>query len=231
MKKAFIILTFLFASFGNTIYAQPGLSMNDSSIFLASNDTLLQGGQIVYGADVFNNSSQIYSGYIIYYVGIDSSGTQGATISFIDSSTTFGNIIAANDTIFHQDTIPVSAEFKNGINTVVIWPVAEASTGFVTLDSAKFNIFIVDPLRIQSTENIDQLVLYPNPFSDKIWLITRGDAILEEVRIVDALGKLVFIDKTPNKQFIETVHLQQGVYFIELTYTNGAKKRIKTMKQ
>ncbi len=98
------------------------------------------------------------------------------------------------------------------------------------MDSAKINVFVIDPLKITNLTVLDQLVLYPNPFSDKIWLLTKDNSSIEEVRIIDALGRTIYTDKKPSKQYIETGSLDQGVYLIEFIY-KGEKRLIKTMKQ
>lgn len=230
MKKSITIFLFLFSLTTLSTFGQAGLSMSDSSTFLMSGDTLTSGTTVFYAGTVFNNSNQTYTGNITYYVGCDSTGSQGTIVEIIDSTNVSGNTISPFDTITHIDSIPIGPQFKSGINTVVIWPVADAMSAFVTLDSAKIDVFVIDPLKITNTHVLDQLVLYPNPFSDKIWLLTKGNLSIEEVRIMDALGRVIYTDKNPNKSYIETGHLSQGVYLIELIY-NGGKKQIKTMKQ
>ncbi len=230
MKKSITILLFLFSFTTLSTYGQAGLSMSDSTTFLIGGDTLTQGTTILYAGTVYNNSNQTYTGSITYYVGCDSTGAQGANTEFVDSTTISGNTISPFDTMGHTDSIPIGPQFKSGINTVVIWPVADAMSSFVTMDSAKINVFVIDPLKITNLTVLDQLVLYPNPFSDKIWLLTKDNSSIEEVRIIDALGRTIYTDKKPSKQYIETGSLDQGVYLIEFIY-KGEKRLIKTMKQ
>lgn len=239
MKKAFIILAFILSTFTTKIFAQASLSMNDSTTLLSSSDTLSNGGNLVYTGVIFNESVQTYNSNIWVALAVDTMGTQGVdTANFIYlawQNVAGGAVItlAPGDSVSFVDTIVIGGQFRNGINTVVIWPIANMS-GFnygSSKDSAHIEVFVFDPLSIKSEEAMDQLILYPNPFSEKVWFLTKGNIILEEVRILDALGRTIFIEKNPGKQYIETGSLLQGVYFIELTYANGEKKRIKTMKQ
>ncbi len=232
MNKSLLTFVFILTLIGKGTQAQTGLGMNDSLFFLTSNDTLTGGSTITYSAYVFNTTNVSYSGNINYYIGVDSAGTQGTTLSSIDTtSDVSSDTIPANDSMSRSGTINVGPQFRSGINTVVIWPVAEASSGFVTIDSAKFDIYVMDINNIKNGAQAVGLTIYPNPFSEKIRFLTKGSIIIEEVRILDALGRVLLVDKDLERQFIETTDLPQGFYFIELSYNNGVKTCIKMMKQ
>ena len=230
MKKLILILTLLLTLPG--LRAQAPLAMYDSLTFI-NNDTVPYGDIVLYTSVVKNESSTTYNEQLGVRLMLDTTGSQGIdTANFIYIGTEWlGTVtIQPGDTIYISDTVFIDAQFKNGINTVVIWPVN--FTGYSNgRDSAKFDVFVFDPLNVSKAVSEEVLTLYPNPFSDKIWLLTRGNAKLEQVRIVDALGKIILVEDAPQKSYVETGNLLQGVYFIELTYSNGLKKRIKTIKQ
>lgn len=236
-KKSFLLIATLFALLSSGALAQSSLIMNDSAVFLSSSDTVATGGSVTFTGQVINESSQTHNSPIGIVVAIDTMGTQGTDtanfiyLSFDYLSAASNVIIAPGDTIWFIDTLVIGGAFKNGINTVVIWPVTSMPGYGPPRDSAKFNVFVFDPLTINNEEVIDQLILCPNPFSEKVWFLTKGDVIVEEVRIIDALGKIILSNKIRNNQFVETGNLPQGIYFIELSYNNGLKKRIRTIKQ
>ncbi|HEY1040979.1 MAG TPA: T9SS type A sorting domain-containing protein [Bacteroidia bacterium] len=234
MKKAGLLFSILILV-ANGAKAQLPLAMYDSLTFI-NNDTVPYGDAVLYTSVVKNESSTTYNDWLGVKMMLDTTSSQGAdTAHFIFINTEWLNggnqvTLLPGDTIDISDTIFINAQFKNGINTVVIWPInnTEHSVG---RDSAKFDLLVFDPLNVSKAVSEEVLTLYPNPFSDKIWLLTKGNTRLEQVRIIDAMGKLILVEDTPQKSYVETGNLLQGVYFIELTYSSGHKKRIKVIKQ
>lgn len=63
----------------------------------------------------------------------------------------------------------------------------------------------------------NKISLYPNPFSDRLFIETLNEAKVETVRIIDNLGREVIkAPFTASAGSIDTKNLNPGVYFIML---------------
>jgi len=76
--------------------------------------------------------------------------------------------------------------------------------------------------------------LFPNPFNNELTFnISSSKNELVTIVITDVLGKLVYTEKTiSNSQLqITNLKLESGVYFVNITTTNGEKKVMRVVKQ
>lgn len=66
----------------------------------------------------------------------------------------------------------------------------------------------------------NDLSIYPNPFSDKIWIEKINDIQLETVEIYDVYGKLVH-QEPAFKEEINLSHLTTGIYYLSIKTDKG----------
>ncbi|MFY8184684.1 MAG: T9SS type A sorting domain-containing protein [Bacteroidia bacterium] len=228
----FIILTSLLA-FNNFSFGQTGLFINDSTAFFSA-DTIAQGNSLVYSIQITNGGPSItYTGDVTIQIYNDSLGSGGfGNIIPIDSAYIQGATISANSSISYTDSLTVDpANFKSGINTVVIWPVASNASGFITLDTIRYNIFVLYPLANKETQSMDKIILYPNPFSSKIWFKGLAKNSIEQVRILNVLGEEIKQLRIKETSPLDLSDLQKGIYFIKLQSKDGIQIIIKTIKE
>jgi len=86
---------------------------------------------------------------------------------------------------------------------------------------------------LQGVEDINSTLnssIYPNPIINQLNI--NSDEIMTQVVIYNAMGQLVkAINKVNTKQLtIETIDLEKGIYFVEITTINNDKKTIKIIK-
>ena len=81
-------------------------------------------------------------------------------------------------------------------------------------------IGVTDTSSIDSTmsslESISSFILYPNPFSEGLYLPNQLVNNQCEVSVYDISGKLLF-SKLNSGQFIELSHLSSGMYLIHVS--------------
>jgi hypothetical protein len=218
---------------GSALAAAQGLSINNPN-FSTNSDSIASGGNFFCTTSTFNNSLLSYNGTIDVYMYLDSMGTGGfapANLHRIDSITIATNNFLPGDSVQTTSSavLIIGNNCRGGINTVVIWPVASNMT-IPTEDSLRHNVFVYDPTSLRTVEK-GAIVIGPNPFSDRIEIISTAKNIVEQVRIMDMRGAVVYENNLPKKSWIETSALAQGVYYVEITFADGRKTIIKTIKQ
>lgn len=226
------ILTIILAT-ANFCSAQTALSVNDSTLTIG-NDTLIMNSNPIINFEIVNSSPVLgYSGNITVEIYNDSSGTGGfGNLNFVNSINIQAATINAASSYFVVDSFSVNpSAFRSGINTVVIWPRAQASSGFVTLDSARHNVFIVQSLSTNELLQTHKIVLYPNPFSSKIWFSGIEINSIEQVRIMNVLGEEIISKTQLEKSMLDLSELPKGIYFIKLQTKDSKQIIIKTIKE
>lgn len=217
--------------------AQTTLSMHDSTSTFVS-DTVASGGDLIFVTEIINDSPDTACGGVIYLKrGVDTMGTGGLVPSNIDtiSQVILTNVaIPAGSYMLYNDTINfvLHVNCKGGINTVVIWPINYwgPSVNFGTGDSLRHDFYVFDPVGLREVVQKDKIVVAPNPFSDKICIISDPKNPVERVRIWNTLGQCVFDGKVGLNQ-INTSGLPQGVYHVEVLFRSGNRSIIKTIKE
>lgn len=231
MRRLKHILLVLLLATGITSKAQTGLDIQDSLSFY-STDTLVSGNYLYFNITTENTSTDTITDFIKYYTAIDTNGTSGANTDTIYSYTTSMVSLLPGSTLQYYDSLvfTINQNCRGGINTVVIWPVAY-TTNNQTVDSFKFDLYVIEPLGIGKNKQKETLVVSPNPFSSKIYLISPSGIMPEQVRITDINGRTVYENNTLKNPFIETSELVQGVYFIEMFFPDGSRQIIKAIKE
>lgn len=189
-------------------------------------DTINLNDNYVHTIVIQNYNSTPLNG-IIYLVGaIDSSGT---LISIDTVGSVFVTNFNLNDTvgITYNETYDVPNGYKLGTNIVVVWPVASSG---ITRDTLRKEVFIDNPISVNPVKaNNDDLIIYPNPFNNYIFLKNLGiKNEVRQVRIFDVNGRIVYKEKY--NTVITTEQFIKGLYFLEIEFFDNSKKYNKLIK-
>ena len=131
----------------------------------------------------------------------------------------------ANITVDSYSFKPV--HFDDGDNIVVVWPQAR-STPSVS-DTLSFHVYFISLLaEIENPAN-REVIISPNPVSDYILLDIPEKMSLKQVRIIDILGNCVY-NLSSGQNYISTSEWVSGIYFIEMTGSNGSQTTKKLLK-
>lgn len=87
------------------------------------------------------------------------------------------------------------------------------------------------PLTIQENNNdiINDVAIYPNPATDKIYIKTKPTEVIKNIRLFDIRGTAIKALITGNE--IDVSMLANGLYIIEITNTKGNIQRFKALKE
>jgi hypothetical protein len=226
------ILAFLMAT-ANFCIAQTGLFVNDSTVYFDTDTTSQNSTITIYVAVVNPPSSANFTGNITIDIYNDSSGTGGfGALIQVDSFYIQNATLTTADTVYTSDSLFINPdEFRSGINTVVIWPRTTTTSMFSTLDSARYSIFVINDLSSKEITKLEKLIVYPNPFSSKIWFTGLNQNGIEQVRVLDVLGKELLSIQVDGKTPLDLSNLSAGVYFIKMQSKDGKQIIIKTIKE
>ncbi|MCD6067138.1 MAG: hypothetical protein K0S33_1964 [Bacteroidetes bacterium] len=215
-------------------YSQTGLEADDS-MSVVYNSPMFSGSQLYWNVYVDNTTSTAYSDTITYIAAIDTFGTGGSQLTPIKTTWTIVNNYNPGGTVLYTDSInlTINVNCRGGINTVVIWPVASdmMMMTFPTVDSIFADVLVLEAPTGLRTIQKGTIRVGPNPFSDKISLILPPKISLEQVRIKDISGRLVYESGQGTKSWIDTSSLLPGIYFVEISLSDGSATIIKTIKQ
>lgn len=99
----------------------------------------------------------------------------------------------------------------------------------------EFNDFLLAEINMSeflglSTNQAEELAVYPNPFSDKITILTENEFVTK-VQLTDATGRVIGNYPVSKISVLPLEHLEAGVY--HLVFTNGRQELIskKLIKQ
>lgn len=115
----------------------------------------------------------------------------------------------------------VDTQFKNGNNTVVIWP--EHSTGAITKDSVKMNVIIDDHNSVVYIGQVDQEFVITN--NQLIFNNNSDEAQL--IQIINMDGQKINGFKVASKE-TSTTYIPSG-FFIISTISNTKKRSVKVL--
>jgi OOP family OmpA-OmpF porin len=82
---------------------------------------------------------------------------------------------------------------------------------------------------INEIKNNDELILFPNPFSDKLTITSKTNQPLE-ITLFDITSQKLIQQQFTNSTTINTSHLSKGIYIYELRTKNGVIKKGKVVK-
>ena len=107
-------------------------------------------------------------------------------------------------------------EAPQGTSSVQLQALLGADVGTYILDN--FSIQVEDTsLGLSSYGPLPKLILFPNPVKD--FLFFKSDLNINNVKLYNILGELVFEKKRPNQIYIG--QFSKGLYFIKAEFDNG----------
>ncbi len=182
-----------------------------------------------YKVNIINYGPQPYTGMVTveYWVDTVGNGTLLTDTLFSDSFsvTSLSTFGVVSDSV----TISISNNFRSGINTVVIWP-RMSSTPFITHDSLKLQVLVVGWAGVPTKDLVIAQKLFPNPAKQELFIAnTDLKFVIEQVRIFDATGKLIYGEKYKGR--IDLVPFLPGIYFVEFVSVEGKTNRYKLIKE
>jgi hypothetical protein len=151
------------------------------------------------------------------------------TLFFHTQSDTGG----AADTLLHfdqytlnnsVDSITTNFTFNEscldaGDNIVVVWPSSSMHPLDVNGDSIYFHIVLAG-VGIDENNLRQSIMLYPNPARSEVRLRLGFPEKVEQVRVLDVLGKEIFRFEEAVKSF-KVESLVEGIYFVEVKSRDG----------
>jgi hypothetical protein len=87
----------------------------------------------------------------------------------------------------------------------------------------------ISTVGINEVKNNDEVILFPNPFTDKINITAKRNELIEFV-LYDLISRKIFNQSFTNSTSINTEQLTKGVYLYEVRNKNGVIKKGKVVK-
>jgi hypothetical protein len=139
----------------------------------------------------------------------------------------------AADTLLHYDqytlnssTDSITTNFTfnescldGGDNIVVVWPSSSMQPLEVNGDSIYFHI-VYEGVGIDENNHRQTMMLYPNPARSEVRLRLAFPEKVEQVRVLDVLGKEILRFGEAVKSF-NVESLVEGIYFVEVKSRDG----------
>jgi len=204
-----------------------------STGFSGMPDTAYSGDSIPVGAFVKNFSPQAYPVDTIQIRGYIDTGSVHIPFAFppvVYSIPAYDSAFFILPTVFRD--IHMGGNFRIGNNVIVVWP-AVYHAGFSTGDSLTATVFVIDTISgIPPGGTVDESVrCFPVPSSGPLYIYSASTNYHpKEVMVHDASGQVVYYSKNAGAS-IDTEPWRPGIYFIEITFDNGAKHTYKIVRQ
>jgi len=94
------------------------------------------------------------------------------------------------------------------------------------------SIAVVYCVGMADFENIDFFNVYPNPFSNTIYLNISNKNVLGILKLYDAVGQLIIESPCEVKDLtFDTRHLRKGIYFLSFELESGKQISKKLIKE
>lgn len=200
--------------------AQPQLSVLPGTPGLS--DTVIAGSSVTYLVTVQNTGNVTFTDSFDIYVGVLDTGSFIPTVAYIHYVSSQQILVGDTNTQMLSHNID-TVFFKEGNNTVVIWPVSSSSP---TVDSLTTNVFVIYFTGIEETDDISLIKTYPNPVTDYLKIVSENG--IEQVSIFDLSGRVVM--KAANTSIIDVSGLPAACYVVEIKDKKGILKRVKVFK-
>lgn len=182
---------------------------------------ILDAENYLFDIDVDSNGSILASGY-----ATDASGSKMLVARYRpngDLDTSFGE----NNTGYNLITLPNSNTYSSGMGI-------QPETGGIILggyiyisESFNFSAARLKGANV-STNNIsttkDELVIWPNPVKDKLFIKTNFDLSKTSYTVYDSKGKQLKSNSFDNRNYISCSDLKSGIYFLKIN--NKGKEEI-----
>lgn len=232
MKRvAWALISGLFLAFGSLAQTSLGIDTTFGS-YSYNAPTSVNSNESLH-VTIKNYGTQAYTGIIHIIYAVDSTGTgnvSNLTLIHDDSLTTTININGtAPDSANFVIQSSGSYAFRQGINTVVIWP-RSTSASFMTHDSLQIQLLVAGYAGTHEILIPAATGVYPNPTKQALYLLNNNpDFVVEQVSIWDVEGRQNPVHYTGEK--IDLGHLPAGQYYLQLTSKEGKTLRYKVIKE
>jgi hypothetical protein len=223
MKNRLVLLYFLLAGW---YFGRAQSSLGIDSINFTAPGGATYNSQCLFKVNIVNYGPQPYNAQVDVRYVIDSTGT-GTNMIDTSNSHLIGCTLAVGASQPDSALITIGPAFRNGINTVVIWPKTQDLLS-TTHDSLKINFVVVT----SGIENYAEPrpIIFPNPVQQEIKILSFDPKFtIERVRIFTVTGEL--IHTSAFKGTLNVSQLSPGVYFVELISNNGRAARYKIIKE
>lgn len=97
------------------------------------------------------------------------------------------------------------------------------------LQTDKNGRIVYSQVRQVSFSNEGSIRIYPNPVTDLVYIRTNNLADIQEIRVSDATGRLLFLVKDAT-QGISMVHLAKATYLLQVVKKDGGVSSFKIIK-
>jgi hypothetical protein len=171
-----------------------------------------------------NTGNAAFTGNATVNIAIDSS----SVIILHDTlNITLFSLSAGDSVSYSYSDTTGTPWFRNGVNTVVIWPKANNAS---TSDTLAIPVFYDAQTGIREDGSAVGVMLFPNPSNNELFLIPLSDKhTFEKIQISDFQGKIIFTSGFQKKTDIS--HLEPGIYFVCVTSKNGVRRSYKFIQQ
>ena len=150
-----------------------------------------------------------------------------------------GSVIAYEVTLLHNyvvgDPMPSYGSYLSSSNTFLYVAIppgcnvffvrsvcsATEASAWVAVATSACSTEVGDYLETLSTNSFPEnnsLTIFPNPAKNLLQI--KWDSEIEEIRIIDSLGKILLV-QTQNNTEINVEHLSKGIYTLEISTGNG----------
>ncbi len=213
MKK----LAFLFLICSNLAMAQPKLSIPYSG-FVFSTDSIGVSTTSITASMYVKNEDFFFSFADTLYIHVGVLDTLGQP-QYMSGTNTGSQSINTNDSTYLSGVnITVNTSyFKEGNNTVVIWPAAPNS---YTQDSIWLPFYYTEVKDLLANEI--NIKIGPNPASEALYLADPNN-VVKHVRIRGMNGSI--INYSSSNKLIDISSFTNGIYFVELETEVGITTR------
>jgi hypothetical protein len=163
---------------------------------------------------ISNGGGTVFMGDLAILMNIPANDSTPDTLYYNPADTVMGNSFYDTITVTHTF---YAADMDAGDNIVVVWP--SSSQSAVVHDSLYLHL-IFNNIGIYENERILSLQLYPNPSGGNIHLRIAHAEKVEQVRVLDILGKEIFSFGEAVSS-INVASLVEGIYFVEVKDRDG----------
>lgn len=228
LRKICLII-FIVNSIGVNLKSQSLIGIASDTLFVAPNDTVVDGTTIFVSGSFKNTGSVFLTGTVIVKMAINTSTTSTPAYVLRDSSNVYsvvGFSPTATSTFVITDVASSANQYKTNGNgtTVVVWPVFSGNNS-TTSDSAKTTIFVNLSNRIEDLAHFENDILkIKNPISQNVEL-KYDNLIYQTVDLTNGDGQVVQVIQNNT---LNVTMLSKGLYF--LNFYNSRSGKIVTKK-
>ncbi|MEX0966119.1 MAG: T9SS type A sorting domain-containing protein [Bacteroidia bacterium] len=213
MKKS-LLLPILFLLATHWVSAQSSLGVIDILEFPA---TVRSGDSINFIAVVQNTGNVTIPNGTLISISMAINGDLDS-MELVGMDTLTEDLDASDTVEIRTDqTIRITAPQYHigGVNIIVVWPSANS---ILTTDSVTRQFYVDYAVGIEENRGNEAFELFPVPVQDKLYLNLESGVELEEVRITDMAGRLLF--RTELKE-VDVRTLAPGTYIIKAKLRDG----------